>query len=98
MDGFTSEDCRDICLQLQNANVDFVELSGGTYEELAFSHKKESTVKREAYFLEFAKLITPALSEEKTLVYLTGGFRSRRFVNGILPLDFNFPDPSANKS
>lgn len=80
MDGFTPEDCRDICLQLQDAKVDFVELSGGTYEALGFSHKSESTQKREAYFIEFAKLITPTMNEEKTLVYLTGGFRTSRFV------------------
>lgn len=78
MDGFTVEDCRDLCVQLQEAKVDFVELSGGTYEELEFSHKRESTIKREAFFFEFAKLITPALDEKKTLVYLTGGFRSSK--------------------
>ncbi|TVY14552.1 NADH-dependent flavin oxidoreductase nadA [Lachnellula arida] len=89
MDGFTVEDCRDLCVQLQEAKVDFVELSGGTYEELEFSHKRESTIKREAFFFEFAKLITPALDEKKTLVYLTGGFRSS---NASAPKE-NVPEP-----
>jgi len=55
MDGFTAEECRDLCAQLQKFGVDFAELSGGTYEETSLSHKKASTVKREAYFIEFAK-------------------------------------------
>lgn len=72
--GFTTEECRDLCHSLEEEGFDFVELSGGTYEELAFTHKKESTKKREAFFLEFADIITPAL--KKTKVYVTGGFRT----------------------
>ncbi|VDL71214.1 unnamed protein product [Nippostrongylus brasiliensis] len=53
---------------------DFVELSGGTYEQSAFMHKRESTRKREAFFLEFAEQLRPCF--EKTVVYLTGGFRT----------------------
>ncbi|KAF2186945.1 FMN-linked oxidoreductase [Zopfia rhizophila CBS 207.26] len=49
-------------------------LSGDTYEELTFVHKRESTKKREAFFMEFADLIVPALKETKA--YVTGGFRS----------------------
>ncbi|PTB35597.1 hypothetical protein M441DRAFT_179086 [Trichoderma asperellum CBS 433.97] len=71
--GFTPEECKDLCVELEN-NFDWVELSGGTYEELAFTHRKESTIKREAYFLEFAELIIPHL--KKTKVYVTGGLRS----------------------
>ncbi|TVY92147.1 NADH-dependent flavin oxidoreductase, partial [Lachnellula willkommii] len=96
MDGFTVEDCRDLCVQLQEAEVDFVELSGGTYEELEFSHKRESTIKREAFFFEFAKLITPALDEKKTLVYLTGGFRSSKGMQAALvdrPISIVAADP-----
>lgn len=53
---------------------DFVELSGGTYESLAFVHKRESTKKREAFFMEFADSIAPALKKTKT--YVTGGFKT----------------------
>ncbi|KAL6900525.1 NADH oxidase [Trichoderma evansii] len=72
--GFTPEECRDLCVELEKNNFDWVELSGGTYEELAFTHRRESTIKREAYFLEFAELIIPHL--KKTKVYVTGGLRS----------------------
>jgi hypothetical protein len=59
---------------LEDNSFDFVELSGGTYEKLAFGHQRESTKKREAFFLEFAEKITPSLSKTKT--YITGGLKS----------------------
>lgn len=58
----------------ENAGLDFVELSGGTFEGRAFEHKKASTAAREAYFIEFAEMIRPHL--KKTKVYVTGGFRT----------------------
>jgi hypothetical protein len=58
----------------KDLNLDFIELSGGTYESLAFEHKRESTKKREAFFLEFADKIVPLLSHTK--VYVTGGFKT----------------------
>lgn len=73
--GFSPEDCRDLCAELEKAGFDWVELSGGTYQHLAFTHRRESTRRREAYFLEFAELITPQLGG-RTKVYVTGGFRS----------------------
>jgi len=72
--GIRTEEIVDLCLSLEAAQVDFVELSGGTYEAMGFTHRNESTRKREAYFLEFAKTIVPAL--HKTKIYLTGGFRT----------------------
>jgi 2,4-dienoyl-CoA reductase-like NADH-dependent reductase (Old Yellow Enzyme family) len=72
--GFRPEEAKQLCALLEQNNFDFVELSGGTYESLAFEHKRESTKKREAFFLEFADLISPALS--KTKVYVTGGFKT----------------------
>jgi len=72
--GFTPEDCRDLCVELEKHRMDFVELSGGTYQALGFSHKRESTKKREAFFLEFAEMIVPHL--KKTKVYVTGGLRT----------------------
>ncbi|KAI1505842.1 NADH:flavin oxidoreductase/NADH oxidase [Biscogniauxia marginata] len=72
--GFTPEDCRDLCVELEKHRFDFVELSGGTYQSLAFSHKRESTRRREAYFIEFAELIVPQL--KKTKAYVTGGLRT----------------------
>ncbi|RVX67421.1 hypothetical protein B0A52_08774 [Exophiala mesophila] len=72
--GTTTEDARDLCLALEKARVDFVDLSGGTFEGRAFEHKKESTRKREAYFIEFAEMIRPLLKQ--TRVYVTGGLRT----------------------
>ena len=72
--GTTPDDARNLCLKLEEARVDFVDLSGGTFEARAFEHKKQSTIAREAYFIEFAELIRPLL--KKTKVYVTGGFRS----------------------
>jgi len=65
---------REICVKFEEARVDFVDLSGGTFEGRAFEHKKESTKAREAYFIEFAEMIRPLL--KKTKVYVTGGLRT----------------------
>lgn len=71
--GFTPDECGELCVILeQQCQFDFVELSGGTYEDMAFEHKRESTKLREAFFLEFAEAIVPKL--EKTKVFVTGGF------------------------
>ncbi|TDZ18632.1 NADH-dependent flavin oxidoreductase nadA [Colletotrichum orbiculare MAFF 240422] len=72
--GFTTADSRDLCVKLEEHAVDFVELSGGTFESLAFEHKRESTKRREAFFLDFADKIVPHL--KKTKVFVTGGFKT----------------------
>ena len=72
--GFQPEECKQLCANLEENSFDFVELSGGTYEQLAFGHKRDSTVKREAFFLDFAEAIVPALKKSKT--YITGGFKT----------------------
>ncbi|KIW16372.1 hypothetical protein PV08_06423 [Exophiala spinifera] len=72
--GFTVEEARELCAMLENAEFDFVELSGGTYQSMAFHHQRESTKKREAFFMEFADMIVPTLTKTKT--YITGGFKT----------------------
>ena len=72
--GFRPEEAKELCSILEENRFDFIELSGGTYEQLAFEHKRESTKKREAFFLEFADLITPILKSTK--LYVTGGFKT----------------------
>lgn len=68
---------------LAEAGIDFMEISGGTYEDpkmMSVSSEKtpaksERTAAREAFFLEFAKTVRgrhPGL-----VLMLTGGFRSR---------------------
>jgi 2,4-dienoyl-CoA reductase-like NADH-dependent reductase (Old Yellow Enzyme family) len=72
--GFDTQEAATLCKLLEDNTFDFVELSGGTYEQLAFGHKRDSTVKREAFFIEFAEKITPSLS--KTRTYVTGGLKT----------------------
>ena len=75
--GMTADDARQIVEKLEQLGVDFIELSGGTYEQLGFEHQKESTRKREAFFIEFAEGVASALGPERNLkLYLVGGLRS----------------------
>ena len=84
--GFDTEECKQLCANLEANEFDFVELSGGTYEELAFSHKRDSTKKREAFFLDFAETIVPALTKTKT--FITGGFKTvGAMVNALNTVD-----------
>ena len=57
--GFSTEDCLQVVRWLGEASVDLIEISGGNYEKPAMmgSGAKESTVRREAYFLDYARLI-----------------------------------------
>jgi 2,4-dienoyl-CoA reductase-like NADH-dependent reductase (Old Yellow Enzyme family) len=80
--GQTPEDCRNLCLKLEEAGIDFLDLSGGTFEGREFEHKKESTRAREAYFIEFAEAIRPML--KKTVLYVTGGFRTASGMAGAV--------------
>lgn len=84
--GFGPEEAKELCQLLEENEFDFVELSGGTYQSLAFSHKRESTKKREAFFLEFAENIVSDLRKTKT--YITGGFLTLDgMVNALKTVD-----------
>lgn len=72
--GFSTDDCKVLCAELEKNGFDYVELSGGTYQSLGFKHERESSRKREAFFLEFADQIIPQL--KKTKAYVTGGLRT----------------------
>jgi len=80
--GFDTNEAATLCKLLEDNSFDFVELSGGTYEKLAFGHQRESTKKREAFFLEFAEKITPSLS--KTRTYITGGLKTASAMTDAL--------------
>ncbi|KAI9688694.1 MAG: hypothetical protein M1822_001051 [Bathelium mastoideum] len=69
---FESGEAKQLCALLEQSSFDFVELSGGALEH--FEHKRESTRKREAFFLDFAETIAPLL--ERTKIYITGGFKT----------------------
>jgi len=70
-----------------DAGIDFMEISGGTYEspdmmgyptsspEAKGPAKSERTAAREAFFLEFAKTVRER--HPKLILMLTGGFRTR---------------------
>jgi 2,4-dienoyl-CoA reductase-like NADH-dependent reductase (Old Yellow Enzyme family) len=76
-DGFQPSEAAELISSLQEVGMDFVELSGGTYERMGLEWTKESTRKREAFFLEFAEMIVPALgAQRKTKIFITGGLRS----------------------
>lgn len=65
--------CVCVCVRptiTERDGVDLIELSGGTYEGTGFKHRKESTVKRESFFLEFADEIresNPSLAGGSTI-------------------------------
>ncbi len=76
--GFGEEESLDVIRALTEAGIDHIEISGGTYEAPAMAGAeqksvRDSTQKREAYFLEFAKKARAAV---KTPLMVTGGFRS----------------------
>uniref|UniRef100_A0AC35GIA0 NADH:flavin oxidoreductase/NADH oxidase N-terminal domain-containing protein n=1 Tax=Panagrolaimus sp. PS1159 TaxID=55785 RepID=A0AC35GIA0_9BILA len=73
-EGLTNNEAVEIAQKIDNIGLDFIELSGGTYEDFKFKHRRETTVKREAFFLEFADKIKPAI--KNAIVYVTGGFRT----------------------
>lgn len=78
--GITGDDAVRLCLELQGAGFDYFELSGGTYEKLAFTHRRESTRRREAFFLEFAESLAAARKNDgsEPRVYITGGFKTAK--------------------
>ena len=77
--GFSLEDCITVASWLGEDGVDLLEISGGTYEQLSLigvepTDVRESTRKREAYFIEYAERIKKSA---QIPVMITGGFRSR---------------------
>ena len=83
--GFAFEDSLQVARWLQNAGVDLIEISGGTYEQpkllgIEGLEAEEpqavaaSTLAREAYFVDFAKAMKNELSVP---LMVTGGFRSK---------------------
>lgn len=84
--GFTEEESIAVSHALSQAGMDLIEISGGTYEAPEMTgyrqaRKKESTARREAYFLEYCEKVR---STVKTPLMLTGGFRSRQGMDEAL--------------
>jgi len=81
--GFTEEDSMEVVKALAAAGIDLIEISGGTYESPSMvGHKvKESTLKREAYFLDYIEKVRALVD---TPLVLTGGFRSSSAMQSAL--------------
>lgn len=74
--GVSPEEAAELVQALEQGGFDYFELSGGTYENMKFAHTRESTRKREAFFIEFAETITSACPDRKAKMYITGGFQT----------------------
>jgi 2,4-dienoyl-CoA reductase-like NADH-dependent reductase (Old Yellow Enzyme family) len=84
--GFSNEEATQVVRWLNAERIDLLELSGGNYEQpraggaswdVGPEPVRESTQKREAYFLEYTDLIK-AVAQMPVMV--TGGFRSRAAI------------------
>lgn len=81
--GFTHQEAILVAKTLSDLGIDLIELSGGSYEKpvMTGASIKESTQKREAYFLEYAKEIKIVIN---CPLMVTGGFRTREFMENAL--------------
>lgn len=90
--GFAFEDSLQVARWLQDAGIDLIEISGGTYEQprllgLAGIEAEEkqpvarSTLLREAYFVDFALAMQAAVTVP---LMVTGGFRTRAAMEQAL--------------
>lgn len=82
--GFDHNESVQVAMMLEAEGVDFIEISGGTFETpTAYQHtsKSQSTVAREAYFLDYAAAIKAAINIP---LMVTGGFRSASVMNDAL--------------
>lgn len=93
--GFSEDDSVTVAKWLEEAGIDLIEVSGGNYEQprmidfnrkdpLADRNKRESTKRREAYFLDFVPKLRSAV---KVPVMVTGGFRSAEAMVSALADD-----------
>lgn len=84
--GITEEEVVTVFKAIDAAGIDLIEISGGTYEAPAMAgvkadKRKQSTIAREAYFLDFAENIR---KEVKCHLMVTGGFRTVKGMNAAL--------------
>ncbi len=72
--GFSEEESMEVVKILSKEGIDLIEISGGTYEAPEMMGKpKESTIKREAYFIDYIEKVRKITN---TPLMLTGGFRT----------------------
>lgn len=92
--GFDQDDSAMVAAWLEQAGVDLIEVSGGNYEQPRMidfnrkdplaANKRESTRRREAYFLDFVPKLR---ARTKVPVMVTGGFRSRTAMEQAVEKD-----------
>ena len=94
--GFAHEEAIQVASWLKDEGLDLLEISGGTYEQPHLvgidmglnperaEVRRESTIAREAYFLDYAKDIRNVF---KGPLMVTGGFRSTQGMNNALQQD-----------
>ncbi len=88
--GFSKEESTQVAHWLAELGLDLLEISGGNYEQMAMfsdtgedpEKKAESTRRREAYFLEYARDMRAAL--EDTPLMVTGGFRTPELMREVV--------------
>lgn len=77
--GFTEEESMKVLKKMDELGIDLIEISGGNYENpKMFDGVRESTKKREAYFLDYAQ---KARTLVQAVLVVTGGFRSEEGMN-----------------
>jgi len=80
--GFSNEEAVVVAQELSNLGMDLIEISGGSYESPVMTGAiKESTRKREAYFLDYTKEIKKVI---RCPLMVTGGFRTRAFIEEVI--------------
>ncbi|MFD1437682.1 NADH:flavin oxidoreductase/NADH oxidase family protein [Acinetobacter terrae] len=84
--GITEDEVVAVFKAIDEAGIDLIEISGGTYEAPAMAgakadKRKVSTIAREAYFLDFAEKIR---KQVKCHLMVTGGFRTVEGMNAAL--------------
>ncbi|CAF3496937.1 unnamed protein product [Rotaria sp. Silwood1] len=88
--GLTEEEAHDQIRWIdEHGGIDFIEISGGTYEAPAMAGsehdtRSERTKRREAYFIEFAAKVRQTT---KIPLIVTGGFRTREGMNDAIRSD-----------
>lgn len=78
--GFTEEESMEVLQKMSEIGIDLIEISGGNYEnpKMLVADVKETTKKREAYFMDYAYKARKLVS---TPLVVTGGFRSEEGMN-----------------
>lgn len=80
--GFSNEDAVAVAQTLSSLDIDMIEISGGSYESPVMTGAvKDSTRKREAYFLDYTKEIKKVV---RCPLMVTGGFRTTAFMEEVV--------------